>query len=698
MSSALRKSAQNRILILSLSLFFWMAVIVIRLVVLQVLQHAELLDRALRQQQQIVNIVPHRGGIFDRNNNDLAMSVDVDSLAAWGSQIKNPAAVSQALAPILKMDSREIESRLASARGFVWIKRKLDQPEAEAVRALNLKGLEFIKESRRYYPKRELAAQVLGYVGMDNEGLGGVEYFYDNKIKGSPGHYFVQVDAHRHRYARQEPGRSTGDETVLTLDERIQYITENALKEAMEKTQAEAGTAIVMNPHTGEILALANAPDFNPNSYKLFDPDSWKDRAVQSIYEPGSTFKIITVAAALEEGLTNPDEVVDCQMGSIVLAGHTIHDHERLGMLTVSQIISKSSDVGAIKLGLRLGDDRFYKYIRAFGFGSLTGIDLPGEVRGIARDPSQWSKISIGALSMGQEVGVTPIQILRAVATIANDGVAVRPFITREIRDFNGHVVVANAPQFKRVVSARTAVSMKKMLEGVVLYGTGRNAKLDGYTAAGKTGTAQKTDPQTGRYYHDKYVASFVGFTPVNNPEIALMVVLDSPKGYLHQGGQVAAPAWKLIAEQTLRYLNVPPELPLMEVAKKVKAPAPEDTVSDFESNDLSAQSGGQDVLLAVPAPDFHVQPAAHYPASNSGDTRVEDVKTFQATANTVTVPSLIGKSLREAAVECREVGIALEVEGSGFVVAQNPSPGALVPPQSKVMAKFARHYEKGTL
>ncbi len=695
MSSQFKKTAQSRIVVLAILMFAWCAGILIRLVDLQVLRHGELLDKALRQQQHIINIVPRRGVLFDRQRHEMAISVDVDSLCAWGSQIKDPQVVAEAIGPILQMDPRDVEAKLESTRGFVWIKRKLDKPDADRIRAMNISGLEFIKESKRFYPKLQLASQVLGYVGLDNEGLGGVEYYYDSKIKGSPGRLLVQVDARQHRFAHEERGRSGGDDAVLTIDENIQYIAQKALDEAMVQTQAEAGTAIVMNPRTGEILAMANAPDFNPNRYKSFNPETWKNRAVQSIYEPGSVFKIVTVAASLNEGVANPDEVVDCQMGKIVLAGHTIHDHERLGFLSVEQIIEKSSDVGAIKLGLRLGEDRFYKYIRGFGFGSLTGVDLPGESRGIARDPNQWSKISIGAISMGQEVGVTPIQVLRAVAAIANDGVLVRPFLVKEIVDSDGRVVFANSVQSTPVVSARTAVMMKKMLEGVVLEGTGRRARLDGYTAAGKTGTAQKTDPATGRYYANKYVASFAGFTPLNNPELAIIVVLDSPVG-LHQGGQVAAPAWKEIAEQTLRYLNVPPELPLMEVAKKAAPVVPSDELADFEANDSLTAPSSPSVQPPAMGSGISVQPVSAN--IDPAGPRIQEEKVFETTSTTVTVPSLLGKSLREATLDCQRAGVELVVDGSGFVVTQDPPAGTLVLPQSRVVAHLSRRSEKNGL
>lgn len=693
MSSQFRKSAQSRSLILAIGLFIWCAIIFARLINLQLMRHAELGDKALRQQQQVVNVVPRRGVIYDRLYHELAISVDVDSLAAWGSQVKDARGISQVLAPVLQMDAREIEMRLTPTRGFVWIKRKLDKSEADAVRGLHLKGFQLIKESKRFYPKRELAAQVLGYVGVDNEGLGGIEYYYDKKIKGIPGRFFIEVDARRRGFGRRENSRSSGHDAILTIDENIQYIAQKALNSAMERTGADVGTAIVMNPHNGEILALANAPDFNPNRYKLFDPNTWKDHAVQSIYEPGSTFKIITVSAALAEGLTTPDEVIDCQNGSIVIAGHTIHDHDRYGLLTVSQIIAKSSGVGTIKLGLRLGEERMYHYIRAFGFGAPTGIDLPGEAKGIAREPHHWSKISIGAISFGQEIGVTSLQMLRAFSTLANDGVAVRPSITKAIVDSNGKWVSANTPEPERVVSARTAVQMKKILEGVVLEGTGRKARLDGYTAAGKTGTAQKTDPTTGRYYRDKYVASFVGFTPVNNPEIALIVVLDSPRGGQHQGGQVAAPAWKEIAEQTLRYLGIPAELPLMNFAKHASQPIPPEMVTDFAPNEELQIATNEE----APPPSFPEKwkPSSPPEPKGTGTPRVEEEKVFRAWSNTIAVPSLVGKSMREAMAECQRVGLELVIRGSGFVVSQEPAAGGPASPQSKVVATFVRRVER---
>src|SRR5436305_1763502 len=353
----------------------------------------------------------------------------INSVFAVPSEVPDVHATAGILGKILKADSTEIENRLRASHAFAWVSRKVDADIGSRIRALNLKGIYFQKESKRFYPERELAAQVLGYVGLDDEGLGGVEREFESRLKGKPGTMLISMDAKRRWFGRVEKNPDAGENVVLTIDEKIQYIAERELEQAMRDTQAEAGTIIVQNPHTGEVLALANRPTFNPNAFRIPDVKALKNRAVSDVYEPGSTFKVVTLAAALEEKLTNPDEVIDCQMGSIVVNGLRIHDHHAYGGLTVAGILQHSSDVGAIKIALRLGEERFDHYIRAFGFGSQTGIELPGETRGLTKPVSRWSKVSIGAISMGQEIGVSPLQLLSLVSTIANDGVYVPPRI-----------------------------------------------------------------------------------------------------------------------------------------------------------------------------------------------------------------------------------------------------------------------------
>src|SRR5438067_10145025 len=543
-------SPQRRLLTLAGLLALWLFLICARLIQLQIFQYGDYVARAARQQQRSVEVAAQRGVIYDRNRRELAMSIAVDSIFAVPSEIPDPATTASLLGRILGIDSRELLTRLQSSRAFCWISRKVDPEAAGRVRALNLKGIYFQKEAKRFYPKRELAAQVLGYVGMDDEGLAGLERSYDAGLRGKPGRMLISLDARRKWLGRVERQPEPGANLVLTIDEKIQYIVERELEAAMQQTRALAGTVIVQDPKTGEILALANRPTFNPNALGKFGAAALKDRAVSDVYEPGSTFKIVTLAAALEEKLTRPEEVVDCQMGAIEIAGHRIHDHKPYGDLTVAQVLANSSDVGAIKIALRLGEERFDHYIRAFGFGRQTGIELPGETRGITKPASRWSKTSIAAISMGQEIGVSPLQLVSMIPTIANDGVYVpsRIVMGATAPRSTAQIVAFHPVEGKRVISAMTAAQMKRMMEGVVLGGTGKKAILNGYSSAGKTGTAQKIDPATGRYSKSHYIASFSGFAPVNNPAVSVLVVLDSPVG-LHEGGQVSAPVFSRVAQ-----------------------------------------------------------------------------------------------------------------------------------------------------
>src|SRR6516162_2582570 len=422
-------NSNKRLYYLAGFLALWFVVICLRLVWLQVVSYGEFAQRAARQQQRSIDVSAVRGNIYDRNGNELAMTVNADSVFAVPSELEDIHGAAVTLGRVLKSDPQEIENRMRSSRAFAWVARKVDTAASARVHALNLKGIYFQKEAKRFYPKGELAAQVLGYVGLDDEGLGGVERQFESKLAGKAGRMLISMDAKRRWFGRVEKNPDPGENVVLTIDEKIQYIAERELRRAISETHAEAATIIVENPHTGEILALANWPGFNPNTFNAADPNSRKNRAVSDIYEPGSTFKIVTLAAAMEEKLTSPEEVVDCQMGSIVVSGRLIHDHNPYGALTVAQVLENSSDVGAIKIALRLGEERFDHYIRSFGFGSQTGIELPGETRGLTKPASRWSKVSIGAISMGQEIGVSPLQLISMASIIANDGVFVPPRI-----------------------------------------------------------------------------------------------------------------------------------------------------------------------------------------------------------------------------------------------------------------------------
>jgi cell division protein FtsI (penicillin-binding protein 3) len=553
----------------------------------------------------------------------------------------------------------------------------------------------------------------------------------------------ISVDARKRWFASVEKQPESGNNLVLTIDQNIQYIAERELERAMQETQAIGGTVIVENPHTGEILALANRPTFNPNLHKEIRTEALKNRAVSDVYEPGSTFKVVTVSAALEEKLTRPDEVFDCQMGSIVINGMRIHDHKPFGLLPVSEIIAKSSDVGAIKVALRLGDERFYKYIRGFGFGQQTGIELPGETRGLARPVARWSKVSIGAIAMGQEIGISPLQLMSLFATIANDGVRVPPRIVA------GTVEPQSTPQnlpqnttqnttktisFQpaegvRVISPLTAAQMRQMLQGVVLHGTGRKALLEGYSSAGKTGTAQKVDPATGAYSKTKYVASFGGFAPINNPQIAVVAILDSAVG-LHQGGQVCAPIFQRVTQQVLEYLHVPHdvELPASRQVLLARRDAGDANLDESSPDHLGAsldvaEAGetparpapakpGAIAAQIVPAGLTNRESAPSAPGAPSKLRLGGDVPTPSTAASAdnsqpklpaggtvvldveeggIEVPSFLGKNVRAAIEAAQDAGLDLDAVGSGVAREQSPSPGAKVAAGSRVMVRFGR-------
>src|SRR5271167_1540196 len=592
MRASAPKTPTRRLYILAALLCLWIFAICFRLVRLQVIKYGFFTQLAHRQQNRTIPVEPRRGNIFDRYGHPLAMSIDVDSVFAVPSEVHDPETTAAVLGKVLNLDPREIVARIESSRNFAYIARKVDAETSDRIRELNLRGIYFRKEPKRFYPDRELAAQVLGYVGMDDEGLGGLERVFDDDLRGIPGKEMISIDARRKWFGRVEKPPDPGQNLVLTIDQTIQYIAERELQRGMKDTKAIAGTVIVQNPRTGEILALANRPTFNPNVFNNVPQESLKNRAVSDVYEPGSVFKTVTYSAAIEQKVVTPDDKIDCQNGSINVFGMTIRDHEKLGVVTIAEAFAHSSDVGAIKTGMKLGADRFDEYIRAYGFGAQTGIELPGESRGLKKPLNRWSKVSIGAMSMGQEVGVTAVQIVSMVSTIANDGVYTPPrIVAGELPPNAGpKPVMFHPPQQHRVISTMTAAQMKKMMESVVLDGTARRAILDGYTIAGKTGTAQKVDPKTGVYSKTKYVASFVGFAPVNNPAITIAVILDSAQG-LHQGGQVSAPVFKRIAQQVLEYMHVPHDLEPknQSLRQTLMASAKKDDAAEENSDRLGA-------------------------------------------------------------------------------------------------------------
>ncbi len=537
------------------------AVVLFRLFDLQVLQAAELTAKADRQHRKTVSIEGARGGVQDRHGKVLAMNVDVPSVYGVPTSLDDPAAIARDLAQMLPVRAVDIERKLKQERSFVWLARKLDPEQGRQVEALSLGGIGTVIEGRRFYPKGPLLAHVLGFSGMDGQGLEGLELRYDRILQGEKRLVVMERDALGRTVFPKgltEQGPAPGHMITLTIDEVIQYIAEKEVDEMVAATRAKGGIAIVMEPMTGAVLAMAVSPRFDPNSTGALSADRWRNRALTDAYEPGSTMKVFVAAGALEEKVMEPDSMIFAENGAFHVASTVIHDHEKMGLITFSQMIQKSSNIGAAKTGMALGSERLYRYLRAFGFGERTEIDLPGEMAGLLREPRQWGKRSLASIAMGQEVGVTPLQLVTAMSAIANGGWLMKPYLVSGIHDSSGKTVAVQGSQVRRrPISQATAQTLAGILEGVVGKGTGTKAAIPGYRVAGKTGTAQKIDPRTGAYSPTLFVGSFVGFVPVDDPKLAIVVVIDEPKGEAW-GGVVAAPVFRRIAEQALPYLRVP--------------------------------------------------------------------------------------------------------------------------------------------
>jgi cell division protein FtsI (penicillin-binding protein 3) len=727
----------SRLYLLGAMLLFWCLAICVRLVYLQVFHYGGFVKQAEHQQQREIPLSAKRGVIYDRAGHELAMSVLVDSAFAVPNEVKDlPTAVSL-ITRITGDDRNVVLADCRNHKSFCWVARKADDETIQRIKSLNLQGIHFQKEPKRFYPARDLAAQVVGTVGMEDSGQSGIEHAFDDQLRGRAGKMFISVDARRQWFSDVEKQPEPGENVVLTIDKNIQYIAEKELDQAIHDTQAIAGTVIVENPHTGEILALANRPTFNPNLRKQITPAALTNRAVSYVYEPGSTFKLVTISAALEEKLTNPDELFDCQMGSIVYNGMRIRDSKPHGILPVWGVLAESSDVGAIKIALRLGEDRFYKYIRAYGFGQPTGIELPGETRGLTKPVSRWSKVSIAAISMGQEIGISPIQLAGLISTFANDGVWVAPrILTGKVEPQGTPQTVAFHPgPSHRVISSKTAAEMRSMMQKVVLEGTGRKAILEGYTSAGKTGTAQKVDPATGAYSKTKYIGSFAGFAPINNPQVVVAVILDSAVG-LHQGGQISAPVFRRVSQQVLEYLHTPHDLPLapqhqlLVAQAKTKDKDLEEGTPDHPGEPLetaevigdssqpavgkdraaraamSANGGGEanvvqaairqnELTSAVATVRDTNQPEASRDPVANGDAPSKPPTTGTVVLDVeqggIEVPSFVGRTVRGAVEAAQDAGLELEAVGSGVARQQSPAAGMHVAAGAHVTVQFGR-------
>ncbi|MGD0938187.1 MAG: penicillin-binding protein [Terracidiphilus sp.] len=720
-------------------LFFllWAGLIGCRLFWLQVVRHKEYVERAQRQQQRTFEVAPRRGVFYDRNLRELAMTVQVDSIFAVPSEMDDKQAEAHALTAIVHTDpedaqtsEEQIASRLDAGRNFAWVARRVTPETAAKVKALiasgALKGVYFQKEFQRFYPDNEIAAQVLGYVGIDDNGLGGLELKFEPQLHGEPGRMFTAMDARRHVLGSSEREPAPGQNLVLTIDENIQFLAERALDHAMESNHADNGTVVVQDVHTGQILALAIRPTFNPNLFRRSTPALLRNHAVSDVYEPGSVFKLVTYSAALDQHLAAPDDMIDCQGGQITLAGRVIHDNqgEHYGVVTVHQALEVSSDVAAVKLALKVGPDRFYQYIRDFGFGSRTGAEMPGETRGLLRPVNRWGGSSIGSIAIGQEVGVTPIQLATMVSTIANGGVYLPPHVLMPGQTDGSGRTPAAAQPFKpggdlpnplpsgahRVLSTLTAAQMRKMMEGVVLYGTGKAAQLNGYSSGGKTGTAQKVDPATHLYSKTMHIASFAGIAPVNNPVIAVAVVLDNPKGGSYYGAAVSAPVFAEVAQQVLEYLAVPHDIDLRTVRPSAKHDKPVVEDASEHTGDINALYSAVNDLPAddpLRAPPSQPAPAAHptagqsqtgtqtaAPVADAGHAATQPQTTTTVTiadGKTLRVPSLIGLPVRKVIEQAAAAGLEVQIGGNGTVREQAPAAGTMVAPGTRIVVRCGR-------
>ncbi|MBN2371248.1 MAG: PASTA domain-containing protein [Vicinamibacteria bacterium] len=632
-----------RFMMAALGIVLWALVIALRLVQLQILEHREFAVRAQRQSERTVSLDPRRGPILDRHGRPLAVSVEVESIYADPQSIADADAAAAALARALRLHAKERRSlgaQLQRDRAFVWVKRKVDPTMARAVKALKIHGVGFLTETRRYYPKRELAAQLIGYAGIDNTGMWGVEYAFDDALRGHEATVVVRTDAHRRPVGYTERPSTEGLTVVLTIDEAIQHVVERELDRAVNETASLAGVAVVLDPTSGEILALANRPTFNPNRFSAYDSSHWRNRAVVDAFEPGSIFKIITAAAALDERVVDPDEVIDCGHGMIEVGGQVINDHAVFDALRFREVIARSSDVGAARVAQRLGRRSFARYIADFGFGAPTGVALPGESRGIVRPPERWSVRSLPTISFGQEIGVTALQMASAASAIANGGYLMQPLVVRRIENRDGKAVKTFQPVVvRRVIQPATADTMTEILKGVVRHGTGKAAALAGYQVAGKTGTGQKP-VASGGYSAMDHFASFVGYVPSHNPAMVILVSLDTPRGLRNQGGDVAAPLFARIADQALRRLAVPPEDP-RRVMRVTLNDSPAGTASSLKVDVFTRQMPA--VVTEGVMPDLH------------------------------------GRSARDAAVTAAKHGLVVRLRGFGRVSQQDPQPGSVV-------------------
>ncbi|MCY4598713.1 MAG: penicillin-binding protein [Acidobacteria bacterium] len=642
----------RRRLLVGIAVFgLWAVGIEARLVHMQVMQHEALVARAERQQNRSITLHPKRGEILDREGRVLAYSVDADTIYAVPTDVDDPAATTAAVCGALGECTpawrQTVEKRLGQQRAFAYVRRQVSPDAARRVAALQLDGIGFMKENRRYYPNKTLAAHLLGYVGIDNQGLSGIEAAYDGEIAGRPGKTLIQTDARQRAFSRIERAPTSGATVELTIDKYLQYLAERELRAAVREHDAEGGAVVMLDPFTGDVLALASEPSFNPNDFAASTPTARRNRAVQDVYEPGSTFKLVTTAAALEGGISHRAELFDVSRGSIRVGNSTIPDMHTYGVLSLEDVIVKSSNVGAIQLGLRVGPDLLIDFTRRFGFGRALSPDLRGESAGIVHDPAALNDRAVASVSMGYQVAVTPLQMAAAVSAVANGGELVEPRVVRAV--VRGGVREERPRRvLGRAIEPATVAELTAIMEQVVERGTARSAKIPGYAVAGKTGTAEKLIE--GRYSDDDHNASFIGFVPSRAPVLAALVMIDTPRGERFTGGAVAAPVFQRIAAAALRHLAVPPTVnphPPVLIEPRLE-PRVASTPVQHRVPDAAAR------VTAPAAAAASVLPCC-------------------------SMPDVRGLSARQALEVLGRINLVARLDGVGFVVSHNPAPGAAI-------------------
>ena len=641
MANESKKWLRFRIGIICVFFLVFFVALISRAFQLQVLSGQKLKTLAKRQHTTILQLPPERGVIYDRNGEKLAVSIMADSVCADPSKIADPARVGRQIAGILNLDSEAILKKISQPKNFCWLTRKISPQQALAVENADIEGIFLVKEPKRFYPNGELAAHVLGFVGTDAGGLEGLEKKYDEFLKGEPEKLAWARDAKGKKlFLQVEKNETKKDESVnlvLTIDNRIQYLVETHLKEAVLDKGAKGGLAIVMDPKTGEILALANEMGFNPNNLDGLKPDRWRNKAITDYFDPGSTFKPFLVAGAMEEKIIKESDSFYCENGNYKVANRVIHEanRKRHGTLTVREILKYSSNIGSAKIAQKMGKEKFSNYIQNFGFGQKTGIELPGESTGLVRPVKNWVPVDTAMIAFGQGISVTAIQLISAVSAIANNGVLMKPYIVRGFADNNNRLIKLYTPTVvRKVISPNVAKRLSNMLTEVVGAedGTGKNAHIVNVAVAGKTGTSQKFDAAHGVYSSQRVRTSFMGFFPADNPQVAILVILDEPQRD-KWGGVAAAPVFKNIGEQILNCI-------------KTNIRETEPPVFEKEPNKVQLVSAQQTLLPQIP---------------------VEQDES--------TMPDFTGMTIREAMKKAKSESIELRVSGNGWAARQYPQP-----------------------